>query len=97
MNPMGLHNTVDPFLVHKLQQYIHINMLLNAQQQRGSATPPYNLPPAVSPPLKLPFGGLSHPLFSNAPFSNSVLTAGLDDKKTSMEMMRLKAKHSENS
>lgn len=67
-HPLGM---ADPFWMQKMQTLVNLNVMLAAQQGHLPNPPVlsptgYPLPSATSPPLKLPFGGLSHPFFTNS-------------------------------
>lgn len=113
INPMALPS-LDPFFMQRLHSMVNLNMLLASQQQQsptspGASPPGYGctsagMPPtAASPPLKLPFGGLSHAFFGGgAPHhpnpallqqqqNNRLLLTALGEKKHSADSLRFKA------
>lgn len=111
MNPMALPS-LDPFFMQRLHSMVNLNMLLASQQQSptspGSSptygSPAAGIPPtAASPPLKLPFGGLSHAFFGGGASqhinqaallqqqNSRLLMTALGEKKHSADSLRFKA------
>lgn len=101
--PMVAGLPTDPFFLQRLQNMVNLNMLLASQQAAAQTnTSSSVLPPTMSPPLKLPFAGLSQQFLT----ANQLLQSGgfpaihvtqIDEKKHSIDLLRLKAKqHSAN-
>jgi len=69
--------TADPYWMQRLHNMVNMNLLLQAS------------PLSLSPPIKMPFGGLSHQIFSPLRLT--------DEQQTSIDLLRLKAKQVQDS